>query len=204
MAAALAITSSDENLVQNFAKMVKGIENQTKLLKYSYSLHGALLAAEAGGGHGGATASSFEVKQKLTNLSSNINHFQMNLNEFEEFLDNEITVLNNLQEFQQNELLQQQETIQQIQQNIPSFFLSPAENESKNHKSKGNVTTASVLLIALSEFEKIPKSTRSRLTLEHTIDSLNQIQQLILQKEEVRVIRSLCRVGLAHDVFRRD
>jgi hypothetical protein len=183
----MAMATSDENLVQNFAKMVKGIENQTKLLKYSYSLHGALLAAEESGpGQTGATASSFEVKEKLTNLSSNISNFQINLNEFEEFLDNEIQCLNDLQEFQQNQLLQQQETIQQIQKAIPSFFLPQNGSVSNNNKRANATPMASVLLIELNEFEKIPKSTRSRLTLEHIIESLNQIQQLILQKEEVR------------------
>lgn len=213
-------TSSDENLVQNFAQMIRGIENQTKLLKYSYSLHGALLAAEgkgtgalqgaqgATGATRGVTASSLEIKQKLTSLSSNISHFQINLNEFEDFLDKELTALNSLQEFQQNQLTQQQEVIQQTENNLPSFFSSPQEphdhyddhdpdhapsargrgNEvEKNGKGSRATAPPAILLIALNEFEKIPKSTRGRLTLEHTIDSLNHIQHLILQKEEVRL-----------------
>lgn len=177
--------SNNENMIHNFQNMISNLENETKLLKFSFFLRQN-------------TSTSHDMNKELSKLHANIDNFQNDLTEFEDFLDSELNLLNQLNEL--THLTQQQhQNIQRISSSLPSFFHDKKKNitfldDPKNGVSKSAAASSAVggneeeikdLLIELNEFENIPKSTRSRLTLEQIIIALNNIQRLIIQKGEV-------------------
>jgi hypothetical protein len=157
-------------LSDNFSRMIRGIENETKLLK-SF-LHLRNLSLQNSSPH------SLELQQKLRQLDGDVENIEANLSDFEQFLDSELVMIEQLEEM--NHLVQEQcQTIAQIEKNLPAFFKESSPSQVNNSSAPFD------FLIELHQFETVPKSTRSRLTLEQTIAALGVVHRLILEKEEV-------------------
>jgi uncharacterized coiled-coil protein SlyX len=161
--------SRGDNLSDSFAKMVQGIEQETKLLKSFIHLRDLSLQK---------SSPPLELQQKLRQLDGDVENIEANLSDFEHFLDTELAMIHQLEEMS-HLVTEQSQTIAKIEQNLPTFFKKDLT------KSQLHTPSSPDLLIELNDFESIPKSTRNRLTLEQTIAALNAIQRLIQQKAEV-------------------
>lgn len=176
----------NNNLINSFSKMIQLLDNETKTLKSYLNIKETILNER----------SSNEIISNLNSLENNINNLEYNLSDFEEYLNEELNSIENIENIHLKGI-KQYNKINEIEQNLPSFFKNDNsrilndktnilinENNNNNNNINNNNT---FLLIESQEFENVPKSTRSRLNLEQTIEALNSIQKLIIKKSEVRI-----------------
>ena len=179
-----------EVLAQSFTKMVNMIDSETKFLKGISNLRGA----------------DKDVQNELLNIENDVNQLEMNLADFETFLDRELKALSDMNELAVQSEFQQADVVA-MKKNIPQYLTTQStqqvgegrkpsqdnasSSECPNHKKRTGRhelivdQSQNFTFITTDELEAIPRSTRGRLTLEQVTTSLHTMISLIQEKSKV-------------------
>ena len=110
-----------DSLAESFTKMVTLIDFETRFLKGMSSLRGA----------------DSEVRNKLKNIDSFVTDLENNLNDFETFVDQELTALSAMEQLgEQSEL--QKKDVEIMKENIPHFLLN-TQQQSGEGEGRGKL-----------------------------------------------------------------
>jgi hypothetical protein len=165
---------SESAITQQFSKMIQTIESETKTLKCLVNLRDAM-----------HSRCPDAILDRLRNLESTLINLEHNLDDFDTFLDQELCAVNQL-DLMEEQSKRQQELILAMAQQIPSFLKNKAPATQTNQSSVDkHIIPCSDTVIDIQEFESVPKSTRSRLTLPQIMHQYDCITTMILTKGEV-------------------
>ena len=153
-----------ENLVQNFQNLIEHVEEERTVLKCMTNMRDLA--------HSNCPT---DIKAKLSRVEEALSQLEEYSSDFETYIDGEIKSLQALHKLKQYVALQNQD-IASVGNNLPTFFQQPSTS----------ATDSESLLIEKEEFEAVPKSTRSRVTLTQIIESLGLINSMIRTKQNVK------------------
>jgi hypothetical protein len=195
-----SLSSSSNSLVKSFSDLVLSLETETKLLKCLLNLRDVSLQEREKSHEGKGHERGEDVRQKLEKIEGHVENLERDLMNFEEFLDSELQIVEEIEEMNQKSI-QQQNEIQTLTMNLPVFFQKENILSEKTNNFSTATSNASDIFIELQEFESVPKSTRGRLTLEQAIESLESIRRLLDKKSEVIFLSQLCNSIIPENIF---
>jgi hypothetical protein len=121
------------------------------------------------------------VKNSLREVEKSLVYLESQFDVFDGYLDRELQALQGMDNMK-NAIESQRDSILNIEKNIPDFLR--IENREHSSQPKDHAS-----LITMQDFEGVPQSTRSRLTLGEVIEAHQIFRSLISQKEKVCILK---------------
>lgn len=162
-----------DSLSANFMRMVQAIDEEVASLKLIADLRDV-----------SQNYCPENVKNSLRELEKSLTSLEYQFDNFDSHLEKELFAIRSLENLK-NVSLGQHHNILQIEGSIPDFLRIENEGNSVSGPIKSDFHHQK--FITMQEFEEVPQSTRSRLTLDEVMRAYQSFCSLIAQKEEVTI-----------------
>ena len=164
------------NILRTFTQYVSNLETESKLLRSLSNL------SNTGSNFNPDCEKDSQVIKKLKDLELALTHLEQEVDDFDGFLDNELSSLSALEALSEEVNIQQNE-ISEMKGSIPNFFNMNDENINAENKAITKKKVKDEIdYVEAVEFSSIPSTTKGRATLQSINEAITCINKIFIQK----------------------